>query len=97
VKTISLPVEGLTVDRLLHEAASGNVLFLTDHGEVRFAVVPADGGDEEAAALRANANFMAYLTECEQRARARPRKSLRQIRELYGSPPASPASPEESQ
>ena len=60
----------------------------TIYGFSKLAVVPADEGDEENLALRENADFMAYLTECEQRARTRPRKSLQQIRELYGSPPA---------
>lgn len=91
MKAISLPVEGLTVERLLQEAAGG-VVFLTNGGQVRFAVLPADEGDEEIIALCGNANFMAYLTECEQRARTRPRKSLREIRNRYGSPPVTPES-----
>lgn len=83
MKTISLR-EGLTLDRLLEEAASGDVVFLTVDGEVRFALVAVDEGDQEICALRSNADFMAYLSACEERARTRSRKSLQQIRELYG-------------
>lgn len=37
--------------------------------------------DEEIRALRANADFMSYLSDCEARARSRPRKTLKQLRE----------------
>jgi hypothetical protein len=49
-----------------------------------------DEGDSEICALRSNAAFMAYLSACEERARTRPRKSLQQIRELYGGGPDLP-------
>jgi hypothetical protein len=93
VKTISLPVEGLSLERLLQEAANGDVVFLTSNGQIRFALVPAEEGDDEICAMRANAELMAYLSECEQRARTRPRKSLQQIRQLYGIDAEGPSSP----
>ncbi len=90
MKTVSLAIEGLTLDRLLNEAGDKNVVFLTMAGEVRFALMPADEGDQEVCALKSNAEFMAYLTECKERAKTRPRASIEQIRGSYGLPPAVP-------
>ena len=87
MKTLSLDSKSLTLAKLLEEAAEGEVVFLTADGITRFAVIPADEGDQEACALRSNAEFMAYLTEAERRAKAGPRKSLAEIRKLYGPPP----------
>jgi antitoxin (DNA-binding transcriptional repressor) of toxin-antitoxin stability system len=75
-------MEGLTLERLLNEAARGEVVFLTRDGQIRFALVPADEGDDEVCATRANGDLMAYLAECGERAKQRPRKSLQQMREL---------------
>jgi len=83
VSTVSLEVTGLTLERLLEEARRGQVVFLTDSGSVRFALVPADEGDQEVMALRANQDFMAFLANCEERARTRPRKTLQQLREEF--------------
>ncbi len=89
MKTVSLPVEGLTLEQVLQEAAQGRIVFLTSGGYVQFAVAPADDGDEEITALRSNPDFLTYLTECAERARSRPRKTLRQMQELYGQPTGS--------
>lgn len=86
MKTISLDAKTVTLEQLLQEASEGEVVFLTSRGQTQFALVPADEGDREVCALKSNAEFMAYLTEAEERARTRPRKSLKQIRELYGEP-----------
>ena len=63
---------------------------MTANGQTRFAFVPADEGDQEVAALCSDAELMAYLAECETRARTRPRKSLRPIRERYANPDRDP-------
>jgi antitoxin (DNA-binding transcriptional repressor) of toxin-antitoxin stability system len=95
VRSVSLPIEGLTLDRLLQEAGQGDVVYLTANGEVRFALVPVDDGEDEIQAMRSNSELMAYLTECAERAKNRPRKPLREVRDRYGSPPAESKSPGE--
>jgi hypothetical protein len=84
MKRTSLAVEGLTLERLLKEAAGKDVIFLTQAGETRFALMAADEGDEEVAALRSNPEFIAYLAECKKRALKGPRHTIEEIRELYG-------------
>ena len=84
MKTISVPIEGLTLERLLQQAKNGDVVFLTNKGEIEYALIPADDGDNEVLATRANQDLMAYLTECRERAQTGPRKSLDEIRQLYG-------------
>src|SRR5437762_197177 len=81
VKSISLEVQGLTLERVLKEAAGDEVVFLTTNGKIRFAVLPADESDEEVLAIRSNAELMQYLAECSERARTAPRKSMQQIRD----------------
>ena len=92
-KTI-LPIEGLTLEQMLQQAATHDVVFLTAEGEIRFALMPADEGDEEVCALISNAEFMAYLTESKQRAKTAPRTSLKEIREIFGIPPVVSNTPE---
>ena len=86
MKTQTLPIEGLTLERLLEEAGHGEVLFLTSQGNVRLVVLPADEGDVEAVAVRDNPELMAYLAVCSERARTQPRKTLQQLRESLASP-----------
>jgi len=83
VKTVSLDSPQFTLEGLLREAAGGEVVFLTTDGLPRFALVAVDESDQEAFALRSNADFMAYLDECKQRARQGPRKSLEEIKRLF--------------
>ena len=92
MKTISLDSKSLPLEKLLSEAAQGEVVFLTTQGQTRFALVSADEGDQEVCALKSNPEFLAYLTGAEERARTRPRKTLQEIRELYGSQPEKSAS-----
>ena len=95
MKPVSLAVEGLTLDRLLQEAASGDVIFLTANGRICFVLASADEGDAEACAMRSNAELMAYLTQCTERAKSGPRKTIQQIRSLYHSEaPQTNQSPE---
>lgn len=89
MKTISLPLEGLTVERLLQETADDGVVFLTQNGQVKLAVLPADEGDQEVLAIRSNKELMDYLMESVQRGRTGPRKTIEQIREQFGCPPGS--------
>ena len=56
------------------------------NGEIKFALMHADDGDQEVCALKSNSEFMAYLTDCHQRADSEPRFSLEQVREMYGLP-----------
>ena len=87
--TSSLALEGLTLERLIQEAANRDVVFLTANGETQFALMSADEGDQEVCALRSNTEFMAYLAEAKQRALTGPRKSLEEIKALYGQPECS--------
>lgn len=86
MKPVSLPVEKVTLVNVLKKASHGQVVFLTKEGEVRFAVTQADDMDREAAALRSNSEFMAYLARSKVQAHARPGKTLAEMRELYGKP-----------
>ncbi len=86
MKTVSLAIEGLSLERLLREATDHDVVFLTEQGVVHFALMTADEGDQEICALKSNAEFMAYLTECKERAQTRPRTSLQEMRKLYAVP-----------
>jgi hypothetical protein len=82
-KTI-LPIERLTLEQTLQQAAKHDVVFLTAKGKIRFALMPADEGDEEICALKSNPEFMAYLTESKERAKTAPRTSLKEIRDTFG-------------
>ena len=86
MKPVSVPVDKATLKSVLQKAGRGQIVFLTEEGEVRFAVSAADDLDLEAAALRSNPEFMAYLAECKERAHSRPMKSLAEMRELYDKP-----------
>ena len=84
VKALTLDANDLTLDGLLREAADGEVVFLTSHGEAKFALVAVDEGDLEVLALRSNMDFLAYLDACKSRARTQPRMTLAEIREHFG-------------
>jgi len=86
LKTMTLDSPDLTVDKLLREAAEGDVVYLTSGGLPRFALVALDEGDQEVFALRSNAEFMAYLDQCKERARQGPRKTLQELRNLDADP-----------
>jgi hypothetical protein len=53
----------------------------------------ADEGDQEVLALKSNPEFMAYLTECHERAESEPRFTLDQVRTLYGLPASESSGP----
>ncbi len=84
MKSLTLDANDLTLDGLLHEAANGEVVFLTSHGEAKFALVAVDEGDREILALRSNADFLSYLDACKERARTQPRMTLEEIRDHFG-------------
>jgi antitoxin (DNA-binding transcriptional repressor) of toxin-antitoxin stability system len=86
VKTVAIDSPKFTLEGLLHEAAEGEVVFLTADGTPRFALVAVDEGDQEAFVLGSNTEFMAYLSECKERALRGPRKSLQEIRKIYAEP-----------
>jgi hypothetical protein len=88
MKTVSVPLEGLTLDRLIQEASGGDVVLLTDRGRARFALMPLDDGDEEIVRMRSNSALMAFLDNCARRAAKGPRKSLDEIRRTFKVPPS---------
>ena len=93
MKSTTLPIEGLNLDRLLQEAGTQDVVFLRTDGEIRFALIRADEGDQEVLALKSNAEFMAYLTDCKKRSNIQSRVALQQVREKYGLPPSDSNGP----
>jgi hypothetical protein len=94
MKPVLLDTESTSLHDAIAAAEEGRVVFLTKDGETRFALLPADDGDREACSLRSNAEFMEFLTELEERARTRPRKSLREICERYDLPVDDDIAPE---
>src|SRR5438876_7745676 len=84
MKQAILALEGLNIERLLSAAARTDALFLTRKGKVRHVLMPADDGDQEVCALRNNAEFMAYLEECVERAKKGPTYTLEQIEAHFG-------------
>jgi hypothetical protein len=82
----------LAGEDIFREAAGGEVVFLIEGGEARFALVAVDEADREVFALWSNPEFLAYLDSCRERAKSGPRKSLREMRESYGVRP-EPAEP----
>lgn len=80
MKTVEIGQNDLTLEQILREAIGGDVVFLTEGGETRFAVIEVDEADREAFALGRNQAFMAYLDACSARAKNEPRKTLREMR-----------------
>jgi len=72
MKHRTLPLEKLTLERLLKTAARTTAVFLSRKGRVRFVLLRADDGDQEVYALRNNPKFMAYPDECIERAKLGP-------------------------
>ncbi len=64
--------------------APGSVIYLTEGGEPRFAVIALDEGDREVLAIRNNKRLMAHLEELTRRALEGPRKTLAEIKKKYG-------------
>ena len=85
MRTLAVDSKKVTLQRLLREARNGEVLFLTVGGDTRYVLAPADESDREVLALRANPGFMAHLSELEARARSRPRKTLREVRDGFAA------------
>ncbi len=84
MKSATLDASKVTLSEVLRTAEQCDVVFVQTEGHTQFAVIPADDCDEEILALRASAEFMTYLTDAERRAAAGPRKTLQQVRELFG-------------
>ena len=83
MKTVSLDSHQFTLEGVLQYAADGEVVFLTNGGLPRFALVAVDEGDQEVLALRSTTDFLAYLDECKLRARRGPTRSLEEIRAQF--------------
>lgn len=88
MKILSLN-HGLTLERLLEEAAHGKVILVDGAGRTRFAVIPAGGADSdtdsdgEVTAIRSNAGLMDDLDDWQREAAAGSLKSLEQVRAEY--------------
>ena len=68
-KTVPIESTGPTLQTLLPKSTEEEAVFLTVEGEVRFVVLPADEGDQEALAMRGNRRIMEFLDRCGERAR----------------------------
>ncbi len=77
-------IEGLTLDRLLKDAAPMGAVFLSRKGRIRYVLMHADDGDQEVCALRNNPEFMAYLEQCTERALKGPRYTLEDVKARLG-------------
>ncbi|MCI0642432.1 MAG: hypothetical protein L0Y72_31065 [Gemmataceae bacterium] len=84
MKTLALETEMRPLSQLLAEEKGVQVIYLTQKGRARFALVSLDEGDEEVMAIRRNKRLMARLDEYQQRALRGPRKTLEQIKKQFG-------------
>ncbi len=86
--TVEVPVEGLTLDGLLGQAraAKKEPVFLKVKGRVRYALVPADDGDQEVYALRSNPAFMTYLDQLLEHAAKEPGQPIEAVARELGVP-----------
>lgn len=80
MKTIDIDKETRPPSEWLPGENSDELLYLARGGRARFVVVPLDEGDQEALAVRSNADLMAYIDASIERARKGPTKTLQQIR-----------------
>jgi hypothetical protein len=85
MKTIAIETETRPVAEWLPKEDSEEVVYLTRQGRSRFVVVPLDEGDEEVLAVQKNAKLMAYISDCVERARKGPTKTLAQIKAELGA------------
>jgi hypothetical protein len=51
MRTATIALEGLTIERLLEEAARTRGILLTAGGNVRFVLLPADGNEQTTGVL----------------------------------------------
>jgi hypothetical protein len=86
MNTIDLDKETRPPGDWLPREGSEELVYLARGGRPRFVIVPLDEGDEEALAIRKNTKLMAYISECVERARKGPTKTLAQIRAEFGLP-----------
>ncbi|MBI2809116.1 MAG: hypothetical protein HYX68_29385 [Planctomycetes bacterium] len=86
MKTLALEREKRTLSELLAKENGAEVIYLTRKRRPTHALVPLDDMDREVLAIRANAELMAYIDACSERARKGPRKTIEQIREQFGMP-----------
>ena len=84
MKTIAIETENRPLAEWLPQGDSEEVVYLTQGGRAKFVVLPLDEGDEEVLAVQKNERLMAYLTDCVERARKGPTKSLAQIKTELG-------------
>ena len=85
MKTIAIETETRPVAEWLPQEDSEEVVYLTREGRTRFVLVPLDEGDEEVLAVQKNAKLMAYISDCVERARKGPTKTLAQIKAELGA------------
>ena len=84
MKSAILDIGATTLPDLISSAADNDIVFLSDNGTTRFALVPADDFDQEIMATRSNTELMKYLTDAAIRARTELTKTLEQLRQEFG-------------
>lgn len=81
---VAIETERRPISEWLPPHNSQELVYLTKKGRKKFVVVPLDDMDEEVLAIRKNAQLMAYIDKCSERARKGPTKSLAEIKAKYG-------------
>jgi len=81
----TLPLEGMSLKRLLAAAKGRKAVFLTRNRKVRFVLMPADDGDQEVYALENSPKFLAYMKDAMERAKTGKRSSLAEVRAMFAT------------
>jgi hypothetical protein len=90
MKTVAIETETRRLSELLRKNGT-EVIYLTRNGRAKYALVPLDEGDEEALAIRRNAQLMQYLAKASKAARKGPLKSLEEIERKVGLKKRAPS------
>lgn len=83
MKAISIETERRPIKEWLPKKSRRDVIYLTEDGEIAFALIPLDAGDREVFAMGRNRKLMARIEELTRRALEGPRKSLADIKKKY--------------
>ena len=84
MKTIDIESEQRPLAQLLAEDNGEDIIYLTRHGQKRYALIPFDESDEEVLAIRGSPELMAYLDECFRRAKNGPSIKLQDLKSELG-------------
>jgi hypothetical protein len=83
MKYATLPVEDLSLEKLLEEGRHTQSVFLSVKGKVRFVLMRADEGDQEVCAIVNNTVLMDYLRQAAERAKTGKSYTLEEIKARY--------------